>query len=151
MSYYGYRYYDPSTGRWINRDPIAERGGLNLYGFVGNDAIGKTDKLGLFKIVNGWCWEIKRYKDPRSVCTEDTCDYQCECPKGSFTIASLRRHGWPCDQVPSITCIEPEWADAVLLALLLAALAEPTPLGEAALLSYLARRGLTLVVPYGTR
>ena len=24
--YYGYRYYNPSTGRWINRDPLDERG-----------------------------------------------------------------------------------------------------------------------------
>ncbi|MDA0768571.1 MAG: hypothetical protein O3A92_17300 [Verrucomicrobia bacterium] len=25
--YYGYRYYDPVTGRWVSRDPIGERGG----------------------------------------------------------------------------------------------------------------------------
>jgi RHS repeat-associated protein len=34
--YYGYRFYDPQTQRWINRDPIGEAGGINLYGFVGN-------------------------------------------------------------------------------------------------------------------
>jgi len=28
--YYGFRYYDPSTGRWLSPDPIAEWGGLNL-------------------------------------------------------------------------------------------------------------------------
>jgi len=44
---YGYRYYDPLTGRWPSRDPIEEEGGLNLYGFVGNDGINKTDNLGL--------------------------------------------------------------------------------------------------------
>jgi RHS repeat-associated protein len=49
--YYGYRYYHPQTGRWINRDPIEEEGGLNLYGFVGNDAVRGWDKLGL---VLGW-------------------------------------------------------------------------------------------------
>jgi RHS repeat-associated protein len=43
--YYGYRYYHPQTGRWINRDPIEEDGGLNLYGFVGND-VNKFDLLG---------------------------------------------------------------------------------------------------------
>jgi RHS repeat-associated protein len=47
--YYGYRYYHPQTGRWINRDPIEERGGLNLYGFVGNDGVTKVDHLGLFR------------------------------------------------------------------------------------------------------
>ena len=35
------------TGRWPSRDPIEERGGLNLYGFVGNDALNQWDLLGL--------------------------------------------------------------------------------------------------------
>ena len=34
LYYYGYRYYDPVKGRWPSRDPIAERGGVNLYGFA---------------------------------------------------------------------------------------------------------------------
>lgn len=46
MTYYLYRYYDPVTGRWPSRDPIGENGGLNLYGFVGNDGVNKTDVLG---------------------------------------------------------------------------------------------------------
>lgn len=44
---YGYRYYDPVTGRWPSRDPIGERGGINLYGMVGNDAVGRWDYMGL--------------------------------------------------------------------------------------------------------
>lgn len=48
VAYYGYRYYDPVTGRWPSRDPIEERGGVNLYGFVGNDGVQASDKLGLF-------------------------------------------------------------------------------------------------------
>ncbi|WP_082408233.1 RHS repeat domain-containing protein [Verrucomicrobium spinosum] len=40
-------YYNPATGTWLSRDPIAERGGLNLYGFVANDAVNKWDYLGL--------------------------------------------------------------------------------------------------------
>ncbi|MDD2230897.1 MAG: hypothetical protein PHY48_16030, partial [Candidatus Cloacimonetes bacterium] len=44
--YYGYRYYDPVTGRWLNKDPIGERGGLLLYGFVGNGGVNKWDFLG---------------------------------------------------------------------------------------------------------
>lgn len=31
---------------WPSRDPIGERGGVNLYGFVGNDGVGGWDKLG---------------------------------------------------------------------------------------------------------
>jgi RHS repeat-associated protein len=44
---YGFRYYDPVTGRWPSRDPIEENGGLNLYGMVGNDPINYWDVLGL--------------------------------------------------------------------------------------------------------
>lgn len=44
---YGYRYYDPVTGRWPSRDPIGERGGENLYGFVGNNGVNSFDFLGL--------------------------------------------------------------------------------------------------------
>jgi len=43
---YGYRYYDPVTGRWPSRDPIGERGGVNLYGFVYNSPMGWIDYLG---------------------------------------------------------------------------------------------------------
>jgi hypothetical protein len=43
----GRRYYNPSTGRWLSRDPIGEKGGPNLYGFVANDPISKSDALGL--------------------------------------------------------------------------------------------------------
>ncbi|QTN31241.1 RHS repeat-associated core domain-containing protein [Akkermansiaceae bacterium] len=49
LYYYGYRYYDPVTGRWPSRDPIGERGGLNLYGFVENDGVNYLDRLGLIE------------------------------------------------------------------------------------------------------
>jgi uncharacterized protein RhaS with RHS repeats len=49
MNYYGYRYYDPVTGRWPSRDPIGEGGELNLYGFVGNNCLNYWDYLGLSK------------------------------------------------------------------------------------------------------
>ena len=41
------RFYNPETGRWINRDPIEEQGGVNLYGMVSNDPINKIDPFGL--------------------------------------------------------------------------------------------------------
>jgi RHS repeat-associated protein len=47
LYYYGYRFYDPETGRWPSRDPIGESGGLNLYGFVGNNSVDKIDLFGL--------------------------------------------------------------------------------------------------------
>jgi RHS repeat-associated protein len=48
LYYYGYRSYDPVTGRWISKDPLGERGGRNLYGMVGNKPINRYDLLGLF-------------------------------------------------------------------------------------------------------
>jgi RHS repeat-associated protein len=46
MYYYGYRFYDPNLQRWINRDPIMEAGGLNLYGFAANAPIMNIDLYG---------------------------------------------------------------------------------------------------------
>ena len=42
----GQRFYRPGVGRWTNRDPITERGGLNLYGFVANLPVSQMDYLG---------------------------------------------------------------------------------------------------------
>ena len=47
LCYYGYRWYSPVHGRWPSRDPIEEKGGINLYGFVGNDGVSRQDRLGL--------------------------------------------------------------------------------------------------------
>lgn len=44
---YLYRYYDPVTARWLNRDPIGERGGVNLFEILGNDGVNSWDYLGL--------------------------------------------------------------------------------------------------------
>ena len=66
VTYYGYRYYDPVTGRWPSRDPIEEEGGVNLYGFVGNDGVNQLDLLGTSSIMldgTSWCPRI----DPNPV------------------------------------------------------------------------------------
>ncbi len=41
------RWYDPSTGRWLSKDPILLEGGLNLYAFCGNDPVNFRDPWGL--------------------------------------------------------------------------------------------------------
>ena len=50
LYYYGYRYYDPLTGRWLNRDPLEEIGSLNLYGFLSNNGLNQLDYLGKLAI-----------------------------------------------------------------------------------------------------
>jgi RHS repeat-associated protein len=52
LVYYGYRWYDPVTGRWPSRDPIEEGGGVNLYGMVGNGGVNVVDRLGLYTVVD---------------------------------------------------------------------------------------------------
>jgi len=47
LVYYGYRYYNAGTGRWLNRDPIGERGGTALLSFVKNATSSAIDALGL--------------------------------------------------------------------------------------------------------
>ena len=43
----GYRYYDPSIGRYISADPIGQAGGVNLFTYAQSDPINATDSLGL--------------------------------------------------------------------------------------------------------
>jgi uncharacterized protein RhaS with RHS repeats len=47
LSNFAHAFYDPGQGRWVSRDPIGEQGGVNLYGFVGNDGVNGIDYLGL--------------------------------------------------------------------------------------------------------
>jgi RHS repeat-associated protein len=43
----GQRYYDPGQGRFLTRDPLGYAGGINLYGYVGNNPLNSLDPLGL--------------------------------------------------------------------------------------------------------
>ena len=43
----GLRYFSPTLGMWLSRDPIGERGGLSLHAFCGNRPVNRIDALGL--------------------------------------------------------------------------------------------------------
>jgi RHS repeat-associated protein len=47
LYYYGYRFYDPNLQRWLNRDPIGELGGINLYASCQNSPYDFFDTDGL--------------------------------------------------------------------------------------------------------
>lgn len=55
---YSFRCYAPTLQRWPNRDPIQERGGLNLYTCVANNPINRYDLLGL--ACGDW-WDPRSY------------------------------------------------------------------------------------------
>jgi RHS repeat-associated protein len=54
LLYYGHRYYSPSQGRFLGRDPTEEKGGLHLYGFCMNNAVNRYDILGNFTPPTGY-------------------------------------------------------------------------------------------------
>jgi len=60
LLYYGYRYYNASTGRWASRDPGAYSEAINLYGFNAGDPIDYTDFLGLYVVYS----EGYAFRDP---------------------------------------------------------------------------------------
>lgn len=47
LVYFGRRYYDSTAGRFVNRDPSGEAGGLNLFRFANGDPIDQFDAFGL--------------------------------------------------------------------------------------------------------
>jgi RHS repeat-associated protein len=60
----GHRYYSPALGRFVNRDPIEEQGGLNLYAYCGNNGVSGWDYLGQDPIyVNGAASDYSRAAD----------------------------------------------------------------------------------------
>jgi RHS repeat-associated protein len=105
LVYYGYRYYDPSMGKWLSRDPAGEGGGQNIYGMVGNDPLNAFDALGLWatkvhhQIVEDWLG--KR--------TPDYHNYPWHCCK--INVIKLLEHG--SDLVDGVGWAGwPHWCDA---------------------------------------
>jgi len=45
-----FRAYDSGLKRWLNRDPIQESGGLNLYDYVNNNPLKSVDLAGTFPV-----------------------------------------------------------------------------------------------------
>lgn len=51
LHYNYFRYYEPETGRYISPDPIGLMGGMNVWGYVGQNPLDYIDHLGLFRIL----------------------------------------------------------------------------------------------------
>ena len=113
LVYYGLRLLNTQTGRWLSKDPIGERGGKNLYGFVQNDGINYKDYLGLMKVccseVRGsWYERMFRHCEIANSCRSDEEAFDvwvdksetrkldngksCKCAKQSDIEDCLKRH-----------------------------------------------------------
>jgi len=99
--YYGYRFYDPVTGRWISKDPIGERGGENLYQLAFNEPLNRIDILGLAVC----CDENSNWVDP---VTDDFGDECCPDEIETITIKSPNAD----QQLEMINNMRKEWQNS---------------------------------------
>jgi|LakMenE01Jun11ns_1017448.scaffolds.fasta_scaffold9935008_3 hypothetical protein len=90
---HAHAFYAPTQGRWLNRDPIEEAGGLNEYHFVENHPTVSIDYLGLLEVTEN----LQKPEDVPVTWSEDTdfekddhlgattkggvVDCSCVCPK----------------------------------------------------------------------
>ena len=51
-----FRGLDSGMGRWLSRDPIEESAGPNIYAYVDNDVVNKSDPLGLWAYFQPSTW-----------------------------------------------------------------------------------------------
>ena len=61
LIFYGKRYYDPSTGRWLTPDPLSFYDAPNLYAFVRNNPMTHYDLYGLFTLGDMWSLATKPF------------------------------------------------------------------------------------------
>ncbi len=73
LHYYIYRWYGARDARWRSRDPIEERGGVNLYGFVRNSPLGRIDFVGrqdCYGDIGYLMWESERDRKEKEILQE---------------------------------------------------------------------------------
>ena len=138
LNYYGYRYYDPETGRWLNRDPLGENwstGEFNEYAFVANRM--SVDYLGLIEIHGDYINpdDGKPLPDDSSNClggamtnTETTFLYpdKKKSPDKNF-IEAMAVHGWVCKEVKDKDGCTSKCSEEKLLITLYKRLAQTNP------------------------
>ena len=92
---FGYRDYDPETGRWAAKDPILFGGGdTDLYGYCLNDPISFIDPYGLSDMLSSFRAFHNGYAIS-SVCLKDIHYYRNECNNAPETEnEAKKKEGW---------------------------------------------------------
>lgn len=101
------RWYDPSTARWLTRDPIGYEGGSNLYGYVGGNPVGGVDPSGLRSLTSLDIGRLKKlYAAGAPTNLINGAVRMCKSaiasvPNGSADPANLRALWWAIDELGS--------------------------------------------------
>jgi hypothetical protein len=94
-------FYDPGTQRWLNRDPIGEGAGINVYEFVEDAPVGRFDKFGLQSVLAYLACFDKRIHPT----TEGKCQCLCvvdgsvnqDCQKTCISCSSINNPKKACE------------------------------------------------------
>jgi RHS repeat-associated protein len=77
-----FRYYDPSVGRWLTRDPAGYGGGMNLYAYCYGNPTNALDPLGLnseeLKAAQATTWKTPKPQQPHSYMQYGICPSETE-------------------------------------------------------------------------
>ena len=79
VDYNYFRTYDPSTGRYLESDPIGLNGGINTFVYVENDPLNYIDPKGLNRGVAtppSWPDDLKQDKEYRQRMAREIRDYR---------------------------------------------------------------------------
>lgn len=83
-------FYDASVGRWVNRDPIGEHDGPNIYAFVHNDPLNQSDPDGrLASIIRE---ALKRAAPQLAKCKNLRCKVALHGPHHTFPVIGKACH-----------------------------------------------------------
>ncbi|PED88614.1 toxin [Bacillus cereus] len=92
LYYYGYRYYMPWLGRWLNPDPAGTAYGLNLYCMVENNPITLVDEMGLKPISSSSKTNNNALTEQEVLKIEDLAPSQIEDIKSSTNVELYTLH-----------------------------------------------------------
>ena len=87
------RYYEPSTGRFTQEDPIGLAGGMNLYGFASGDPVNYGDPFGLWPDLGAITSGIRNWlyhSESGQLTTQLVCSFWCV-PRSAEAAEALGR------------------------------------------------------------